>query len=229
MSDTRLGPIAELRKLVARARARGLGDVAHLALDRLKENLSSSETLIVFVRPAEGERKPVEGLILRRAAVGDANRYASDVGTDSADTFARRLSETTRCYVVVGSGGIFLHATWITTKAAWTRELRAYFRPPPGDAYVFESFTRADARGKGAYPFALREICHELSIEGIARAWVAVEIDNIPSLKAVAKGGFEEAWRVTYRRRLGILGVDAPRGPGASVGGHRWISRRPEG
>ena len=229
MSDTRLGPIAELRKLVARARARGVGEIAHLTLDRLKENLASSETLIVFVRPAEGERRPVEGLKLRRATVEDADRYASDIGTDSADTFARRLSDSTRCYVVVGSGGTFFHATWITTKAAWTRELRAHFRPPPGDAYVFESFTRADARGKGAYPFALREICHELSAEGVARVWVAVEVDNIPSLKAVAKGGFEEAWRVTYRRRLGILRIDAPRGPGASVDGHRWISRRPEG
>ena len=228
MSDTRLGPIAELRKLVARARARGLRDVAHLTLDRLKENLGSSESLIVFVRPAEGERRPVEGLILRRATAEDADRYASDIGTDSADTFVRRLSDTTHCYVVV-SGGIFLHATWITTKAAWTRELRAYFRPPPGDAYVFESFTRSDARGKGAYPFALREICHELSAEGVARVWVAVEVDNIPSLKAVTKGGYEEAWRVTYRRRLGILRVDAPRGPGATVDGHRWISRRPEG
>ena len=59
--------------------------------------------------------------------------------------------------------------------------------------------------------------------------WVAVEVDNIPSLKAVTKGGFEEAWRITYRRRLGILRVDAPRGPGASIDGHRWISRRPEG
>jgi hypothetical protein len=230
VSDSRLGPIAELRKLVARARARGLGDIVHLTLDRLRENLSSSETLIVFVRPAEGDRKRAEGLILRQASAGDAERYASDIGTDSADTFVRRLSDTTRCYVVVGAGGIFLHATWITTRAAWTRELRAYFRPPPGDAYVFESFTRADARGKGAYPFALREICHELSVEGVSRAWVAVEVDNIPSLKAVAKGGFEEAWRVTYRRRLGILRVDdPPRGPGASVDGHRWISRRPEG
>lgn len=229
MSETRLGPIAELRKLVARARARGLGDIAHLTLDRLKENLASSETLIVFMRPAEGERRSVEGLILRRTTTEDSDRYASDIGTDSADTFARRLSDTTRCYVVIGPGGIFLHATWITTKAAWTRELRAYFRPPPGDAYVFESFTRADARGKGAYPFALREICHELSIEGVGRVWVAVEVDNIPSLKAVAKGGFEEAWRVTYRRRLGILKVESPHGPGAAAGRHRWISRRPEG
>ena len=206
-----------------------MGEIAHLTLDRLQENLASSETLIVFVRSAEGERRPAEGLVLRRATSEDADRYASDIGTDSADTFTRRLSDATRCYVVVGSGGTFFHATWITTKAAWTRELRAYFRPPPGDAYVFESFTRADARGKGAYPFALREICRELSAEGVARVWVAVALDNIPSLKAVAKGGFEEAWRVTYRRRLGILRIDAPRGPGASVDGHIWISRRPEG
>lgn len=228
MSDTRLGPIAELRRLAARARARGWNDIARLALDRLKENLASSETLIVFVRLAEGERRPIEDAVLRRTTAEDATGYASDIGTDAAETFVRRLSDTTRCYVVE-AGGTFLHATWITTRAAWTRELRAYFRPPPGDAYAFESFTRADARGRGVYPFALREICHELSMEGIARVWVAVEADNVPSLKAVAKGGFEEAWRVTYRRRLGLLRIEPPVGPGASVDGHRWISRRPEG
>ncbi|MDQ3620039.1 MAG: GNAT family N-acetyltransferase [Actinomycetota bacterium] len=224
MSDTRLGPAAELRKLVARARARGMVDIVRLSSDRLVENLSSSETLIVFVRPAAGERRPVEGAALRRAGAEDAERYERDIGTDAAETFARRLSETTRSYVVEAEGR-FLHASWIATRAAWTRELRAYFRPPPGDAYVFESFTRSDARGRGIYPFALREICHELSTEGFARLWVAVEVDNPSSLRAVTKAGFEEAWRITYRRRLGSLTVGPPVGDGARVEGHEWITR----
>ena len=228
MSDTRLGPVAELRKLVARGRARGAGDIAGLAVDRFKENLASSETLIVFVRSSAGERRPVEGATLRKATSKDAERYAHDIGTDAAGTFARRLSDFTRCYVVE-IGGTFMHATWTTTRAAWTRELRAHFRPPPGDAYVFESFTRSDARGKGLYPFALREICHELGTEGILRVWVAVEVDNVPSLRAVAKAGFDEAWRITYRRRLGILNVGRPVGEGAHVSEHEWITRAADG
>ena len=224
MSDTRLGPAAEVRKLVARARSRGVVDIVRLTSDRLVENLSSSETLIVFVRPVAGERRAVEGAALRRAGAGDAERYERDIGTDTAETFARRLSETTRCYVVEAEGRL-LHASWIATRAAWTRELRAYFRPPPGDAYVFESFTRSDARGRGIYPFALREICHELGTEGFARIWVAVEVDNPSSLRAVTKAGFEEAWRITYRRRLGILTVGPPVGDGALVEGHEWITR----
>nr|MBA2601535.1 GNAT family N-acetyltransferase [Actinomycetota bacterium] len=228
MPDTRLGPIAELRKLVARARARGIGDIVRLSSDRLVENLSSSETLIVFVRPAAGDRRPVEGAALRRAVAEDAERYERDIGTDAAETFVRRLSDSTRCYGVE-FGGTFMHATWITTKAAWTRELRAHFRPPPGDAYVFESFTRSDARGKGLYPFALREICHDLAIEGLARVWVAVEVDNPPSLRAVTKAGFEESWRITYRRTLGVLNVGPPVGEGAAIDDHEWVTRLPGG
>ena len=201
-----------------------MADIVRLTSERLVENLSSSETLIVFVRSVTGERLPVEGAALRRAGAEDAERYERDIGTDAAETFARRLSETTRCYVVEAEGRL-LHASWVATRAAWTRELRAYFRPPPGDAYVFESFTRSDARGRGIYPFALRELCHELSTEGFTRVWVAVEVDNPSSLRAVTKAGFEEAWRITYRRRLGILTVSPPVGDGARVEGHEWIAR----
>ena len=53
---------------------------------------------------------------------------------------------TCMCFVVE-DGDRFLHSSWVTTTGAWTREIRAYLCPPQGDAYVYESFTRADARG----------------------------------------------------------------------------------
>ena len=97
------------------------------------------------------------------------------------------------------------------------RELRRYFRPPPSSAYIYESFTRADARGRGVYPLALKGICEDLHSDGIDEAWVAVEEDNPPSLKAIKKAGFEEAFKVTYKRRLGTIRVEVPTGPRADV------------
>jgi RimJ/RimL family protein N-acetyltransferase len=119
------------------------------------------------------------------------------------------LSDRTRCFLVV-SGDRFVHATWMTTAAAWTREVRAYFRPPPKEAYIYESFTRADARGRGIYSFALAGIASRLAEIAIERVWVAVEAHNAPSLRAVGKAGFEEAARVRYERRFGRLRVDGP-------------------
>lgn len=153
------------------------------------------------------------GLTARVAGPGDGELYASVIGTDSAATFRRRLTPTTRCFFVFG-GDELLHASWVTTGAAWTREIAAYIVPPDRDAYVYESFTRPEARGRGVYPFALSEICAWGAGAGVDRVWVAVESGNAPSLKAIRKAGFEPAYEMRYGRRAGrlTLVVEKPAG-----------------
>jgi len=212
--DLRPGPAHVALKILNRVRARGPREVAALAWARLEETVSSERVLIFFVRAATGGADPRPGLELREATATDADRYARDIGTDSPTTFRARLSDGTRCFVVVADGR-FMHATWMTTAAAWTRELVRYFRPPPGDAYVYESYTRPEVRGQGVYPFALTHIAAALADRGIKRIWVGVEADNTASLKAVTKAGFERSLEVAYRRRWGRLSVSEPAGPGA--------------
>jgi Acetyltransferase (GNAT) family len=151
-----------------------------------------------------------------RSDESHAGTYEQDIGTDSAATFQGRLGGESRCYLVL-DGERALHATWVTTTASWVRELRRYFRPPAGSAYIYESFTRADARGRGVYPLALKGISDDLHSDGIEEAWVAVEEDNPPSLKAITKAGFQESFRVAYKRRLGMIRVEPPAGPRADV------------
>jgi RimJ/RimL family protein N-acetyltransferase len=168
--------------------------------------------LIVLVRDTDGaaaKLQPAETMGLRRLGAADAVRYARAIGTDSTRTFSARLSEATRCYAVE-DGDRILHASWVTTDCAWTRELRSFVCVQGGDAYVYESFTRADARGRGVYPFALVEICRTLAEQGVGRLWVAVEAHNEPSLKAVAKAGFERSFEIRYARRLGRLSLELP-------------------
>jgi len=212
--DLRPGPTDLVRKVLNRVRARGPREVAALAIARLKEWVASGQVLLFFVRAASGEAEARPGLELRGATAADADRYARDIGTDSPTTFRSRLSDGTRCFVVEADGR-FVHATWMTTAAAWTRELGRYFQPPPGDAYVYESFTRPEVRGQGVYPFALTTIAAALAARGTKRVWVGVEADNTASLRAVTKAGFERSFEVAYRRRWGRLSVSEPTGPGA--------------
>lgn len=209
-----------LSKLGARVRSRGFREVAGLITHRIKEELHSEDRLIFFVRPTGADEEPsspkTEGLRLVRGRSEHGELYERDIGTDSASTFRGRLSDSTRCYLVL-EGDRALHGTWVTTSASWVRELRRYFRPPTGSAYVYESFTRADARGRGIYPFALRGICTDLGSDGLERVWVAVEADNPPSLKAIQKAGFEEAFRISYQRRWGRITVSEPQGPRADL------------
>lgn len=197
--------------MVNRMRVRGPGEVTALAFVRLKEALTSSRVLIFLVRDAGGETREKEGLEVVEATAADADRYARAIGTESPTTFKARLSESTRCYLVVADG-LVVHATWMTTAAAWTREVRRYFRPPPGDAYVYESFTRPEVRGRGVYPWALTNIAARLGAAGIRRLWIGVETDNEPSLRAVSKAGFQPVCEVAYQRRLGRLTVGDPIG-----------------
>jgi RimJ/RimL family protein N-acetyltransferase len=193
-------------KTVARVKARGPREAWSLASARVRETATSEDRLVILVRNCAEEREDNSSLTLRRATSADGEAYARFIGTDSPATFARRLTDNTTCYLVFEAYKI-LHATWCTTAAAWTRELHAYLAPPNGDAYVYESFTRADARGKGVYPFALRGIVTDLYRSGTKRVWVGVEAHNAPSLRAVAKAGFQEAFSIPFGRRWGRIWV----------------------
>jgi ribosomal protein S18 acetylase RimI-like enzyme len=204
-----------ITKSLTRIKSRGPKEVVDLAGRRLVEFLHSEDRIIFFALPLSPPlpRHPAPtNSVFRRATVEDAAAYARDIGTDSEDSFVERLSRDTHCYLVM-TDELIVHATWVTTSAAWTREVRRYFKPPLGEAYIYESFTRAEARGQGAYPFALVAIAEELAGDGIRRMWVGVEAGNTPSIKAVRKAGFEPGFEITYNRRLGRLTVSRPRGP----------------
>jgi ribosomal protein S18 acetylase RimI-like enzyme len=169
-----------------------------------------------MVRDAGGDAPERDDVSFRRATPSDGIAYERDIGTDADSTFRARLTPTTRCYLVEGEGKL-LHASWVTKSRAWTAEISGSISPPPGDAYVYESFTRADARGRGIYPFALSSMCADLGAEGARRVWVGVESDNVPSIRAISKAGFTEAFELHFSRRLGRVRVKAVSGPEARV------------
>lgn len=212
-----------LLKLGARIKARGVREVVGVAAQRARDWVSSSEELIVLSRDVGGPAPIADGLRFKEATAADAVRYARDIGTDSVFTFRARLANDTRCFVVQADSS-FVHATWMTTGAAWTREVGGYLRPPCGHAYVYESFTRAEARGRGVYPFALKAIAAWLAWNGAEVVWVAVEASNRASARAVSKAGFEPRFRITYRRSLGRLEV---RASGSNEGAELLELQRP--
>lgn len=119
---------------------------------------------------------------------------------------------------MVEDGSRFLHTSWVTSARAWTSEIRGFIAPPVGDAYVYESFTRPETRGRGIYPLALHSICTELGQQRVARVWVGVEADNTPSIRAIVKGGFQEAFDLTFHGSWGVIRVEEPTGPLAEQG-----------
>lgn len=212
MPDVRPTLAQAASKTRARVRSRGLGEITSLVRGRAFETVWSQDRLIILVRATGGELPETRGLALRQATAIDGELYARDIGTDSHASFGARLGSQVTCWLVEDQGRI-LHATWMTTDGAWTRELQRCLRPPRGHAYVYESFTRADARGRGLYPFALRAISARVAQQGIERLWVGIENRNLASLRAVTKAGFTYSFEISYRRRLGRLTVSPPSAP----------------
>ena len=207
--DDRVGALLVAERTLARIRSRGAGEVIRLVGARLEEAVGSGDTLVVLSLAVEIQPSEREGCVFRSATADDGDLYARDIGTDSRRSFRARLSPTTSCFVVESNGRL-VHATWVTTSGAWTRELRSYIRPPDRDAYVYESFTRPEVRGRGVYPFALRRIASDAAGRGLNKLWVAVEAGNPNSLRAVSKAGFRPVLKLEYRRRWGRLTVRVP-------------------
>ena len=191
-------------------KARGLPEVVALGRFRAREFVSSQEQLIVLVRPTGTDGDPDEraDMVVKRATPEDASIYERDIGTDSRSTFRARLVAGTACYLVIADDRA-VHATWCTTTGAWTREIEAVLIPPAGDAYVYESYTRPEVRGRGVYPYALVQIAADLSGREVRDVWVAVEASNSASLRAVTKVGFEPSFAIGYRRRWGRIQIES--------------------
>jgi GNAT superfamily N-acetyltransferase len=203
-----------LSKLVARVAARGPREIAALGAARLTSLRASRGTLIFLTKSVAPEAvAPTRPeLVFQEARPEDGERYARDIGTDSATTFRARLSSETHCFLVT-LGEQVVHASWLTTAGVWTREIARFVAPPKGDAYVYESYTRPDARGRGIYPFALRSIEAWASGHGVGRLWIAVEDGNPSSRRAIDKAGFAMAFEVPFGRKWGRVTLQEPTGP----------------
>lgn len=72
---------------------------------------------------------------------------------------------------------------------------------PPGVALLEDSYTHATHRGRGIAGAAWTAIAQELARDGYKVLITKVEVDNVPSRRAVEKGGFRTASVMHFRRR----------------------------
>jgi L-amino acid N-acyltransferase YncA len=75
---------------------------------------------------------------------------------------------------------------------------------PPDTVCLEASVTGADYRGRGIAPAAWSLIAQSLNEEGIRTIMTKVEVDNMPSRRAVLKAGFREVAVMDYLRVGGV-------------------------
>lgn len=202
---------------LTRARGRGWQEASRATLGSVAAWWSSRGILVVMWRAVPADAPPPERETrsepLESRAVelgpGDAAAYARDIATDSVSSFSARLARGDRCFGIRGGEGL-VHASWVSTGPTWVGELRRFFCPPPRSAYVYESYTRPEARGRGIYPRALRSIATLMAAEGRSELWIAATADNAPSLGAIGKAGFTLRFEIGFEIRRGRARLDLP-------------------
>jgi len=155
---------------------------------------------------------PVLPVAFRRIGPDSIRSLAGVMGMEDQTPIARRFEQGKRCYAGFHGDEIVTYG-WVTFDEETIGELGLTARMRAGESYIWDCATPPAHRGKRLYPALLAHILTTLAAEGISRAWLGTDADNIPSQKGVALVGFQP-----------ILDVGFASSP---TGNTMWIRQRP--
>jgi SAM-dependent methyltransferase len=135
-------------------------------------------------------------------------------GEEIAREIDRRFSRGDRCLAVRAADGTILHTRWLTANPTHIPEIDRYVVPRSGQLYMFDGYTRAEARRCGV-DSAMRLFIFRLARdEGMRQVLSYVHSENPAGLKAAQK----------LQSEVGKVGYVTLLGRQPRVSGHRAIS-----
>lgn len=155
---------------------------------------------------------PALPVTFRRLGPEAIGQLAQVMGMENHTSIAHRFEQGKRCYAGFHCDEVVTYG-WVTFDEESIGELGLTARMRAGESYIWDCATPPAYRGKRLYPALLAHILTELASEGIRRAWLGTDADNIPSQKGVALVGFQP-----------ILDVGFTRSP---TGNTMWIRQQP--
>lgn len=187
--------MSRMTRLREYARQYGLwGLLSHLAL-RVVQPVWQRSSLIVYLH--EGPSQPVQPKIeLRIAPLGAG--MADSVAWAEADWQKRWSRGDVCCAAYVNDACV--HTSWVTRVGAPVGEVHQWLELDRNEAYIYDCYTDGSYRGKRIYPAVLSTILRQLSEDGAVRVWIAAEVQNVASARAIRSVGFAEVGSIEYRR-----------------------------
>jgi GNAT superfamily N-acetyltransferase len=155
---------------------------------------------------------PAIPVTFRRIGPDSIRPLAQVMRMEDQSPIIRRFEQGKRCYAGFHGNEIVAYG-WVTFDEEAIGELGLTARMRKGESYVWDCATPPAYRGKRLYPALLAHILGTLAAEGIHRAWLGTDADNIPSQKGVALVGFQPILDVGF----------APSPTGTTM----WIRQRP--
>jgi RimJ/RimL family protein N-acetyltransferase len=179
----------------------GLRQVAAKVVKRLRDRLFSEAVLLVYrVDLAAYEREPrleLEATPLTLHRMRELGYYRA---VDFPEDTQRSLNSGKQCI------GFFLEGA--LANVAWIERDRLELIPGwdvarPGAIGISSCWTFEGFRGRGIYPDTLAILLRDARCQGLAEGLIAVDPENVASIKGIERAGFIPYFRATRRIRWG--------------------------
>jgi len=141
----------------------------------------------------------------------EASAYASLDGALREAEVAKRLSEGRRCWIAE-AGGRIVSGWWVASSKAWIEYLKLDLPLAPGEAYLYQSYTPPELRGRNFSTAGLAAAVRALKEEGFRRALLCIQPDRAIAFPPPLKNGFVPVawlgwvrcgpWRRVFRRAV---------------------------
>lgn len=179
----------------------GLRQVFAKVMARLRDWLSSEVTFLVYRAPLADYRREMR-LTLAEAPLSLAR--LRDLGYYRALEFPEDTQQALDAGRICH--GFFLDAA--LANVAWTERDRLELLPgwaiaEPDSLSISSCWTFEGFRGRGIYPETLILLLNEARRQGIALGLIAVDPENVASIKGIERAGFVPHFRTTRRIRFG--------------------------
>jgi ribosomal protein S18 acetylase RimI-like enzyme len=147
----------------------------------------------------------------RRLTPDLAPALASSTGALPLTEITKRLESGRQCYAASVDGQVVAYG-WVSLREEGIGELNLRIKLLPGEAYIWDCATLPAFREQGLYSALLIYILGELRLQGLCRAWIGADYDNVASQKGMRRAGFRHVAdlaieRVLAMRQVWVMGL----------------------
>jgi GNAT superfamily N-acetyltransferase len=135
-----------------------------------------------------------------------ADTLASAMGLEDSSEVLRRFEAGRLCYAAQVEGALAAYG-WVSFIEEQIGEIHLRVRLVPGEAYIWDCATLPAYRKQRLYTALLAHVLGELRAEGLCRAWIGTNQENVASQKGIALAGFQPVADVVVERVLAMRQV----------------------
>lgn len=142
----------------------------------------------------------------RRIDLDFVPALASEIDSDTLLEFTKRLENGRQCYAAWVESHLAAYG-WVSFEDESIGELNLRVKLLAGEVYIWDCATLPAYRRHHLYSALLAHILAELRAQGLCRAWIGADLENVPSQKGMAHAGFHHVADLVIERVLAVRQV----------------------